>query len=92
MIHIIDNYYMSANSREFQLFKKTKKGYSMQGHYWSVAQLLVDLVKMEAFTAIESMNELSQVLEHTRAFGDRLKTPLVANLKEAVKAFEPEVS
>jgi hypothetical protein len=72
--------------------KSGKISYPVKGYYPSISSLLVAVSCIEAFDAVEKLRELDKVLEHTRTFGDRLKTPLIANLKEAIKAFEPEMS
>lgn len=93
MIQIKDNYYLDADSSQFMLKEKKVSekhniSYPVLGYYGSISQLLGGLVTIEAQRAVETAQDLSEVVEHIREFGKSVQTPIVLNLREAIKQYQ----
>ena len=100
MIHIINNYYLDADPRQFMLKKKvtgklnketgkiSKDSFVITGYYGSLSFLLGGLVQIEAQRAVSDCQTMAGVIDNVEHFGDCLTKSLTKNLKEAVQQFE----
>lgn len=88
MIHLPDNYSLSANTEEFTLLEKNAKGkYVTVGYYPTISALSFALSHKHLYRQVASLDALTDVLADFRAWCKALESPLLAELKSAVKAY-----
>lgn len=102
MIHIIDDYYLDSDTRQFMLKKKvvgklneetgkiSEDSYPVTGYYGSLSFLLRGLVQIEAQRAVSDCQTMACVIDNVEHFGDCLTKSLTKNLKEAVSQYNLE--
>ena len=95
MIRLTHEYAIDANSREFVLMTKTtpkKPGergrWVPDGYYPTLKTLVRGLSDRHLYASVQRMTALSDVQEELVSWSSELKSPLVADLRAAIKAFE----
>jgi len=92
MIPLQDNYALDANSREFVLMRKSepeegKQGrWTPDGYYPTLKTLVRGLSDRHLYASVQRMTALSDVQEELVSWSSELKSPLVADLRAAIKA------
>jgi hypothetical protein len=98
MIKLTDEYFIDADKYQFILLKmnmsKNKKTgvetprWRAQGYYPTLATLIRGLSDRFLYAACANCESLKSVQEDLIKWAEHLKTPLVAELKAAVKQYE----
>ena len=96
MIKLKDTLYLDADSRQFILKEKmvVLKGknagdtyYKEIGYYPTLKTLIRALAERQMYDEVSRVHSLAEIQDKLGEWAESLKTPLVANLRDAVKAY-----
>jgi hypothetical protein len=94
MIRIKDDLYVDANGDEYRLVrrykleKKSGYGETVLGHYPSLKFLIRAATERKLMELINASSDWQTVLDSITEWSESLKSPLVADLKEAIRQYE----
>ena len=98
MIKITEEWHIDADSRQFILKRRKIAGddakepgkayYVDEGYYPTIDTLIRGLSDRKLYEAVSSCERLRDAQEELVDWASRLRTPLVSELKEAVRRYE----
>jgi|DEB0MinimDraft_6_1074348.scaffolds.fasta_scaffold29677_5 hypothetical protein len=94
MIHLEENLYVGADKYQFILREKRQTEESGKvywkdlGYYPNLSTLIRGLSDRKLYQFVEQGKSLKAMQEEFVTWAESLKTPLVAELKQAVKAYQ----
>ena len=97
MIHLNENLYIDADKYQFILKRKriADKGkfkgqpvFKDEGYYPTLSYLLSAVSEMKMYELVQSVKDLSEVQRDLKQWAEDIKSPLVCELKKAIKNSE----